>query len=183
MAAIKGAALLATTMALALAVLSVLYALLADDIRASQHEYETAQLHTLLTAVAPAATLPPPLTLAATLPTSNLQRLYPLYQDGKLVAAILQVWTASGYNGDISLLMAHRRNDEKMLLRVLQHRETPGITEFLNAAPEQAYDGVSGATISANTIRQTAAEVQTWVKDCMHWAARVGEPPLAPNCY
>ena len=52
-------------------------------------------------------------------------------------------------------------------LRIAQHRETPGIADFLNdeTGGRRALDGVSGATISAAAIRLASQEVGLWIKN------------------
>ena len=82
---------------------------------------------------------------------------------------VFQQVTVAGYAGDIDLRVLSRAIDG-LVMRVTQHRETPGIGDFidhrrdpwmgnldgLGAADFTAVDNVSGATITTNAIRQAA---------------------------
>lgn len=82
-------------------------------------------------------------------------------------------YEVSGYAGPISLISLWRADSDGLTLRVLGHRETPGIGDFidhdrnpwitqLDNAKQNIYaelDNVSGATITSNAIRRAADEL------------------------
>ncbi len=53
--------------------------------------------------------------------------IYRARKTGKPVAAIIKTTTAQGYNGDIELLLAINTVQKIIGVRVLKHRETPGL--------------------------------------------------------
>ncbi len=82
-------------------------------------------------------------------------------------------YEVAGYAGPISLIALWRSNSKGLTLRVLTHRETPGIGDFidhqrnpwitqLDNAKRHTYtdlDNVSGATITSNAIKRAADEL------------------------
>ncbi|MAM71106.1 MAG: electron transport complex subunit RsxG [Gammaproteobacteria bacterium] len=52
---------------------------------------------------------------------------YRLRQRGQMSGIIIPAIARDGYNGDIALLVAIRRNGEISAVRVTRHRETPGL--------------------------------------------------------
>lgn len=67
-------------------------------------------------------------------------------QDGEVVAVILPVIAPDGYSGRISLLVGIRANGELAGVRVLNHRETPGLGDKVELAKSQwilSFDGKS----------------------------------------
>ena len=54
-------------------------------------------------------------------------RVYRARNDGQPVAAIIDMTTARGYSGDIRLLIALTPTAEVISVRVVEHRETPGL--------------------------------------------------------
>jgi electron transport complex protein RnfG len=53
--------------------------------------------------------------------------LYTARRDGRASAIVLDVTTGEGYSGDIRLLIALDTSGEVLGVRVLEHRETPGL--------------------------------------------------------
>lgn len=86
---------------------------------------------------------------------------------------------SNGYAGVIDLLVLWRSDSGGFVMRVTQHRETPGIGDFidhsrsawitaLDAQTADAYtevDNVSGATITTAAIRRAALIAQQQVED------------------
>lgn len=67
-------------------------------------------------------------------------------QDGEVVAVILPAIAPDGYSGRIDLLVGIRANGELAGVRVLNHRETPGLGDKLELAKSQwilSFDGKS----------------------------------------
>src|SRR5690606_3825797 len=56
------------------------------------------------------------------------------WRDGKVTAVILPVVTQDGYSGRIDLLVGIRANGELAGVRVVNHRETPGLGDKLEVA-------------------------------------------------
>lgn len=59
--------------------------------------------------------------------------VYRARQDGEPVTAILNVIAPDGYNGRINLLVAIRYSGELAGVRVINHRETPGLGDGIEA--------------------------------------------------
>ena len=91
--------------------------------------------------------------LPTNLPAAKVIRLWRVWLADDIVAVVAQADARYGYGGDISLIIAFTRQGLHDL-RIAQHRETPGIADFLNdeTGGRRALDGVSGATISAAAI-------------------------------
>ena len=80
--------------------------------------------------------------------------------------------TESGYAGDIEFLVL-RRATRTFTLRVTQHRETPGIGDFIDQqrddwikqfdrrvfSADQIVDNISGATITTNAVQQVMRRI------------------------
>ncbi|WP_150303897.1 electron transport complex subunit RsxG [Pseudomonas saliphila] len=67
-------------------------------------------------------------------------------QDGEVVAVILPVIAPDGYSGRISLLVGIRANGELAGVRVLNHRETPGLGDKVELSKSRwvlSFDGKS----------------------------------------
>ncbi|RRJ85130.1 electron transport complex subunit RsxG [Aestuariirhabdus litorea] len=104
-------------------------------------------------------------------------KAYFAFHQQQPVAAILPVWAPDGYNGRISLLVGIHYNGELAAVRVITHRETPGLGDaidtkvsdwihqfqglsLLNTAPRQwgvqkdggQFDQFTGATITPRAI-------------------------------
>ena len=95
---------------------------------------------------------------------------------------VFQRVAVNGYAGTINLRVLWRA-DETLVMRVTQHRETPGIGDFIDhtrdpwivqldglTATEIAHiDNVTGATITTNAIRQaamrTALDTEDYCRD------------------
>ncbi len=86
---------------------------------------------------------------------------------------IVRKVTSPGYSGDIEslVLIQYRENDPQLSLRIMNHRETPGIGDFIDHQKDPwiktldnqlkqewaTIDMVSGATITTKAIRTIAA--------------------------
>jgi len=89
---------------------------------------------------------------------------------GACERAVFQRVIVNGYAGKIHLTSMWRAADTTLAMRVTQHRETPGIGDFVDhqrdswlpaqdrSSAEQfaAVDNVSGATITTKAIRRAA---------------------------
>ena len=92
---------------------------------------------------------------------------------------VFQSISSNGYAGPIELLALWQAQDSSLTLRVTDHRETPGIGDFIDHTKDswitqldqtdgQSYaniDTVSGATITTDAIRRAAEIALLGVED------------------
>ena len=64
--------------------------------------------------------------------TNKPVTVYRARKDGKAVAAILTPVAPDGYNGDIKLLVAIRQDGTLLGVRVVAHKETPGLGDNID---------------------------------------------------
>ena len=111
------------------------------------------------------------------LPPDGHTRVYRAFRAGRPVAAVFAIVAPDGYNGAIRLLMAVNADGAIAGVRVLDHKETPGlgddidiaksawITDFIGAALDRpdasgwkvkkdggAFDQFTGATITPRAV-------------------------------
>jgi len=73
--------------------------------------------------------------------------VYRARKDGKPVAAILTPVAPDGYSGDINLLVAIRYDGELMGVRVLSHRETPGLGDGIDISRSKWINTFNGHSL------------------------------------
>ena len=92
---------------------------------------------------------------------------------------VFQTLNSDGYAGPIEILALWEAQHSGLTLRVTDHRETPGIGDFIDHTKDswitqfdqtdpQTYtriDTVSGATITTDAIRRAAAQALRGVED------------------
>lgn len=78
------------------------------------------------------------------------------YRAGEPVALICDWVTPEGYNGDIRLLMAMDANARVLGVRVLEHRETPGLGDFIDARRSPWISGFAGLDLHQPPAAQWA---------------------------
>ncbi len=108
----------------------------ADTIAANERAYLLSNLHTLISPDAHDNELihdTIKVTNKALLGSPKPVTIYRARKDNKPVAAILNVIAPDGYNGNINLLVAIRHDGELMGVRVVSHRETPGLGDAIEA--------------------------------------------------
>lgn len=113
--------------------------------------------------------------------------VYRARADGEPVAALADVTTPDGYSGDIRLLVGVRPDGELIGVRVLEHRETPGLGDRIERersdwieqftgrslgdppadrwTPDRrggAFDTLSSATITSAAIIEAVERVLEW---------------------
>lgn len=121
---------------------------------------------------------------------SNPSMIYRARMDGEPVALLVDTTTPDGYSGDIRLLVGLRPSGDIIGVRVLDHRETPGlgdeielkrsdwIRQFagksLGDPPTQAwaanrrgghFDTLSSATITSSAVIEAVRNVLAWYSD------------------
>lgn len=120
-------------------------------------------------------------------------RLYRARKAQTPVALVFEAAAPDGYSGRISLLLAVRANGELIAVRVIDHKETPGLGDYIDPRKDKnkehpwirQFDGQShallpaeqwrvkkdgghfeqrsGATISARAVTQAVAHAMEWV--------------------
>ena len=70
-----------------------------------------------------------------------------------------------GYGGGIEFVMSFI-GENIGGIRIIRHRETPGIADFLDSRDggKKALDGIAGATITAAAMTKAVAEMRKWQK-------------------
>lgn len=121
------------------------------------------------------------------------------------VAVLADVVTARGYSGDIRLLVAVDPNGTVLGVRVLEHRETPGLGDLIEAERSDwieqfdgtalgsppidewrtskrggEFDTLSSATITSSAVVDAVRQVLAWFEDHRHDVfERASESPAA----
>ncbi|PRB82090.1 electron transport complex subunit RsxG [Pseudomonas sp. MYb185] len=78
------------------------------------------------------------------------------WRDGKVTAVILPVVTQDGYSGRIDLLVGIRANGELAGVRVVNHRETPGLGDKLEVGKGTWIFSFDGKSLSIPTPERWA---------------------------
>ena len=125
---------------------------------------------------------------------NQASRLYRARKAGESVALVFEAVAPDGYSGRIGLIMAVRASGELVAVRVTQHRETPGLGDYIDPRKdknkekpwigqfnEQGFAAVppaqwrvkkdgghfeqrSGATISARAVTNAVGRGLKWVE-------------------
>lgn len=133
--------------------------------------------------------LPP----TSALGTSEETRLYRARKNGQPAALVFEVVAPDGYSGKIRLLLAVSHSGPLLALRVTQHKETPGLGDYIDpkkdrnkgrpwitqfsdigfdsVPPEQwrvkkdggHFDQMAGATISARAVTNASGRALAWI--------------------
>ena len=74
-------------------------------------------------------------------------RVYRAFKDGKPIAAVFPITAPDGYNGAIRLLMAVNYDGSVSGVRVLHHRETPGLGDVIEASKSKWITYFTGKTL------------------------------------
>lgn len=101
---------------------------------------------------------------AADLPSARVAAAACARKNNTPAAIVARAVAKDGYNGDIDLIIAFAVNEGVAGVRVLRHRETPGIADFLDDenGAQQSLDGVAGATITSEAMRAAVADLLKW---------------------
>lgn len=75
------------------------------------------------------------------------QKLYRALLKGKVTAVLITAVAADGYNGAIRLLLAVSADQEILGVRVLEHRETPGLGDAIERRKSDWVDGFAGRSL------------------------------------
>ncbi len=74
---------------------------------------------------------------------------YPAYQGGQPAAVALEIAAPDGYSGEIKLLVGIRADGSISGVRVTEHRETPGLGDYIELGKSpwiRQFEGISLAT-------------------------------------
>ena len=80
------------------------------------------------------------------------KKLYIAKQDGDNIAVILPATARDGYTGDIDLIVGINIDGSIAGVRVLSHRETPGLGDAVDRRKSQWIDGFNGKSLVNPTI-------------------------------
>jgi electron transport complex protein RnfG len=80
--------------------------------------------------------------------------LYIARQDGQPVAVILPTTATDGYSGDIDMIVGINSNGTVAGVRVLSHRETPGLGDGIDRKKSTWVDGFAGRSLSNPTAER-----------------------------
>jgi Na+-translocating ferredoxin:NAD+ oxidoreductase subunit G len=122
-------------------------------------------------------------------------RLYRARKDGQPAALVFEAAALDGYSGQIDLLLAVRADGRLAAVRVTQHKETPGLGDYIDPKKDKnkatpwisqfenrnfadtprekwrvkkdggAFDQHVGATISARAVTQATGRAMAWALD------------------
>jgi electron transport complex protein RnfG len=93
----------------------------------------------------------------ASTPGLNLRdakQIYLAKQDGKAVAAVIPVVAPDGYSGDISLIVGVNVDGTIAGVRVLKHKETPGLGDYVDIKKSDWVLGFNGTSLRSPTLPQ-----------------------------
>ncbi len=129
---------------------------------------------------------------AKELGSSDPVRLYRARKNGEPAALVLEAAAPDGYSGRIGLLLAVKASGELLAVRVTEHRETPGLGDYIDPKKDKnkavpwitqfsnlGFDSVSrenwrvkkdggrfdqraGATISARAVTNASGRALAW---------------------
>lgn len=84
---------------------------------------------------------------SALLGLRETKKIYLAKQTGKAVGAIIPVTARDGYTGDIDLIVGIWKNGQIAGVRVLSHRETPGLGDAVDRKKSHWVDNFSGKSL------------------------------------
>lgn len=141
---------------------------------------------------------------AAALGQSEPVRVFRARRKGEVVALVFEAIAPDGYSGPIRLLMAIRSDGTLAGVRVIEHKETPGLGDYIDPRKDKhkdhpwigqfadasvtrialprwtvkkdggAFDYMTGATISARAVSRAAGRAMGFIAD---HAAALGTLP------
>ena len=121
-----------------------------DNIAASEKKAKLALIAQILPPelydndiISDATSLPP----QAELGTAEATVTYRALKDGKPSAVVLEAVAPDGYSGKIKLLIAIKENGEISGVRVVSHKETPGLGDYIEIAKSSWIKGFDGTSL------------------------------------
>lgn len=86
---------------------------------------------------------------AVKLGAADSSHVYLAKKGGQTVAAVLEAVAPDGYAGQIKLLVAVARDGQALGVRVVAHKETPGLGDYIEAAKSDWIHQFDGKSLSA----------------------------------
>lgn len=90
--------------------------------------------------------------------TDKAVTIYRARKAGQAVAAIIETIAPDGYNGNIYLLVAVKYNGQLAGVRVVNHRETPGLGDSIDLSHSNWILGFTGKSLQNPTGKQWAVK-------------------------
>ncbi len=91
--------------------------------------------------------------------------IYRARQQGEVVAVIIPATARDGYTGDIDLIVGVNRDGSVAGVRVLQHRETPGLGDAVDRKKSDWVNGFTGKSLLSPKAEQWAVKKDGGVFD------------------
>lgn len=88
--------------------------------------------------------------------TSDSAQIYVIRHQGKTTGFIFPAVAPDGYSGDISMLIGISSNSEVLGVRVVDHRETPGLGDKIDIKKSDWILGFAGTSLSNPSIENWA---------------------------
>ncbi len=157
----KSATALAVVAAAGAGILAGIHELTRDDIEAQQQRAVLTQLEQVLGPITHDNVLHQDLIRVSDtvlFPGDQLVEIFRARQDGQPVAAVIRLLAKDGYNGDISLLLGVHYDGEISGVRVLAHKETPGLGDDIEFARSDWILGFDGLSLTARPRQQWAVK-------------------------
>jgi electron transport complex protein RnfG len=101
----------------------------------------------------------------ALLGTDEPVTVYRARRDGAPVAAVLTPTAPDGYNGAIKLLVAINYDGTVMGVRVISHRETPGLGDYVDIEHSDWITGFAGHSLYTTDAREWAVKRDNGIFD------------------
>lgn len=148
----KSAVILATLAAICTVLVALTHRYTAPLIRANEQAYLEQSLKPVLGGIEykneltkSVLTLSPP----HGLPGSEPATIYRIYADGMPAAALFVVSARDGFTGPIKILIGVRIDGSVTAVRILQHKETPGLGDMIESAKSDWLQQFKSSSLSA----------------------------------
>lgn len=148
----RSALTLAVVAALCTALVAITYHTTRDRIAANEQAYLEESLQPVLAGIDYDGALSDSTLIIEPphkLPGDSPVTVYRVYAAGQPIAAVFVVTTRNGYSGPIQLLVGVDARGVLNRARVLQHRETPGLGDRIEAGKSDWMEQFNGASFSA----------------------------------
>lgn len=154
--ALRTAAILLAFTVVGTALLAVTFSATRGIVERNEQEAKRALLNEILPAgeydndlIASAFTLAPHVLLGNDTPTIA----YGAQRNGAFSATVFEATAPDGYSGKIHLLLAVRANGELAGVRVIGHKETPGLGDYIERRKSDWIDGFRAASLARYSER------------------------------
>ena len=93
---------------------------------------------------------------------SSESRIYRARQDKKINAVVLESVALDGYSGKIHLLIAIAKDGRVLGVRVTQHKETPGLGDYIDIKKDRNKTRPWISQFNGLTVHNDAASARAW---------------------